>query len=381
MDNDRITSVELIFLSVVVMVSHIILDIPNVILSSTASAAPLNVIYITGIALLFFIIVTKLFKPFNSRNILDVAEFIGGSFLKRIISIIYTLHLIFISGILILSFADTIKTIYLQDMPASLICLVFVLVAVIANLFGFRSVSKTNVILLPLILFSIILIFITLCSDLVPQRIFPVLGYGVDATFISGFSNVFAYAQLLVLLLISPNLKESKDFKKVGIISILSSGFFLLLTVSCLLLLFPYSTGNEGVLSIYMITRSIQFCKFFQRADALFILIWVLTFFCYLSVILSFLVKLTNRTTITKKSTPSIYIIAVAIFIVTLIPQNIAQIRFAENIIYKYISLIVVFGFSLVILIIGYFKKRKQNGIVEITTNDNTKGVDNKLES
>lgn len=381
MGNDRVTSIELIFLGIIVMVSHIILDIPNVILSSTASAAPLNVIYITGIALLFFIIIIKLFKPFNSNNILDVAEYVGGSILKRIVSIIYTLQLIFISGILILSFADTIKTIYLQDMPTSLICLVFVLIAVIANLFGFRSVSKTNVILLPIILFSTILIFITLFGDLVPQRIFPVFGYGFNTTFINGASNVFAYAQLLILLLISPNLKESKDFKKVGIISILSSGFFLLLTVSCLLLLFPFSTGNEGVLSIYMITRSIQFCKFFQRADALFILTWVLTFFCYLSVILSYLVKLTNKTTISRKSTPSIYIIAIAIFIVTLIPQNIAQIRFAENIIYKYISLIVVFGFSFVILLIGYFKKRRKNGIVEITNNDNSKGVNSNFES
>lgn len=365
MGKDKISSVEFIFLSMIVMVSHIILDLPNVILSSTASASSLNVIYITLLTLIFFIILNKFLEPFSNKNILDVAEYIGGTFFKRVVSIIYSLLLIFISGILLLSFADTIKTIYLQDMPTPLICLVFILVGIIANLFGFKSVSKTNAILIPIILFSTVLIFITLCGDLVPERFLPVLGYGAGKTFVSGASNIFGFGQLLLLLLLNPCLKDPKESKKIGIISILLSGFFLLLTITCLLLLFPFSTGNEGVLSIYMITRSIQFCKFFQRADALFILIWVLTFFCYSSVIIAYLLKLTKRATSEAKNQPYIYLIAIAIFIVTLIPQNIAQLRLAENIIYKYACLIIAFGLSFIILLIGYLKKKK--GLVQIS--------------
>lgn len=366
MNNDKISSAEFIFLSLIVMISHIILDLPNVILSSTASAASLNVIYITLLALIFFLIINKFMKPFQNKSILEVAEYIGGPTLKRIVSIIYTLLLIFISGTLILSFADTLKTIYLQDMPTPLICLVFILIAVIANLFGFKSVSRTNAILIPVILFSTVLIFITLCGDLVPERFFPVLGYGVNETFLSGATNIFGFGQLLLLLLINPNLKEPKESRKIGIISILLSGFFLLLTITCLLLLFPFSAGNEGVLSIYVITRSIQFCKFFQRADALFILTWVLTFFCYSSVILSYMLKLTQKITSQRKSFPYLYLIALAVFIVTLIPQNIAELRFAENIIYKYACLIIVFGLSFVIMLIGFLKNRKERGLVQI---------------
>ena len=61
-----------------------------------------------------------------------------------------------------------------------------------------------------------------------------------------------------------------------------------------------------------------------------------------------------------------IYLVALGIFIVTLIPQNIAQIRFAENVIYKYSSLFIVFILSFTILLLGYLKKKKQKGIVEI---------------
>ena len=84
-----------------------------------------------------------------------------------------------------------------------------------------------------------------------------------------------------------------------------------------------------------MITRSIQFGTFFQRVDAFFILIWVLTFFSYLSVIFAFTLKITNKNLKTQSSNIPAFLIGLGVFIVTLIPQNIAQIRFAENVIYQ----------------------------------------------
>ena len=366
MNTSKIGTLEAISLVIIVIISHIILNLPNEILSSTLSAAPLNVLYITGIVLLLFLFATRLFKPFQNKDILDVAEYVGGKIFKKVVSVIYSLHLIFISGILISSFADTIKTIYLQNMPSELICLLFILIAVLANLFGFKSVSRTNAILMPFVLVTILIIFISLFTGFVPQRIFPILGYGANETFVLGASNIFAFGELLILFLIRPNLSDNKQEKIVGISSILLSGLFLLLSVTALLLLFPFITGGEGVLSIYMITRNIHFGNFFQRVDALFILIWALTFFSYLSVIISYILKIAKKNTSSTKVSPFVFIIAFAIFIVTLIPQNISQIRFAENVIYKYSSLIVVFGLSFAILILGYLKKKKHQGLVEL---------------
>ena len=362
MNTDKIGNLEAISLVIVVMISHIILSLPNGILKDTLSAAPLNVIYITTMVLIFYIVACKLFKPFHNQDILDVAEYVGGSIFRKIVSAIYVLHLIFITGILILSFADTLKTIYLQNMPTELICLLFILIALLANQFGFKSVSRTNAILMPFILVTVLIIFLSLFTDFVPQRIFPVLGYGVNETFISGATNIFAFGEILLLFLIRPNLKDTNNAKKVGISSIILSGLFLLITVIALLLLFPFITGGEGTLSIYMITRSIQFGKFFQRADALFILIWALTFFSYTSVAMSYTLKIAKKNTKTTKNSPMLYIL----FVVTLIPQNISQIRFAENVIYKYSTIFIVFGLSFVILLLGYLKKKKQKGFVEI---------------
>lgn len=365
MNNNKIGFVESISLTLIVIISHILLNLPNEILGSTASSGPLNVIYITVLAVIIFLVFNKLFSSFQGKDILDVAEFVGGSILKKVVSIIYTLYFIFTCGILLLNFANTLKTIYLQDMPTSLICLVFILIALIANQFGFKNVSRTNAIILPFIVVAILIIFFALSVRFVPERFFPVLGYGVNNTFILGATNIFAFGQIILLFLLRSHHKEPKDTKKIGLTSIILSGLILFISVTALILIFPFATGGEGILSIYMITRSIQFGTFFQRVDAFFILIWVLTFFSYLSVIFAFTLKITNKNLKTQNSNIPAFLIGLGVFIVTLIPQNIAQIRFAENVIYKYVCLIIVFGMSFAILLLGYLKKDKK-GMVTI---------------
>ena len=364
MNNNRIGFVESISLTLIVIISHILLNLPNEILGSTASSGPLNVIYITILALILFLVFNKLFSPFQGKDILDVAEFVGGNILKKVVSIIYTLYFIFVCGILLLNFANTLKTVYLQDMPTSLICLVFILIALIANQFGFKNVSRINAIILPFIVVAILIIFFALSVRFVPERFFPVLGYGVNNTFILGATNVFAFGEIILLLLMRSSYKDPKDVKRNGLTSVISSGIILFLSVTSLILIFPFATGGEGILSIYMITRSIQFGTFFQRVDAFFILIWVLTFFSYLSVVFAFILRITNKNLRMQKSNIPTFIIGLGVFIVTLIPQNIAQIRFAENVIYKYACLIIVFGMSFVILLLGYLKKNKKGMVL-----------------
>ena len=88
-----------------------------------------------------------------------------------------------------------------------------------------------------------------------------------------------------------------------------------------------------------------------------FILVWIFTFLSYLSVIISYITKINKKTFDVKNSSPIIYIVALLILAVTLIPKDNAQIMFLETVVYKYSALIIVFLYSFLILLIGYLKK------------------------
>ncbi len=357
MNNEKLNAIEATFLVVIITLTHIILNLSNSILKSTGSAAIINVLYVSFLTLVFFFILNKLFKPFPSKDIIDVSEYVGGKPLKFITNLIYSVYLIFVSSILILNFSELLKLIYFQNAWTPLLILIFIISAIIVNKLGFKNIVKVNTLVVFVVLITVVIIFGASLDKVEFQRVFPVLGYGIKETFVTGALNIFSFGGLILLFLIRPNLKEPKKYKVVGIASILLSSAYLLLSVASLLFLFPFLTTGTETLSVYMSTRAIEFGKFFERADALFILVWIFTFLSYLSIIISYITKMNKKVFNVNNSSPIIYLVALLIFIVTFLPKDSSQIIFLETTVYKYAALAVVFVYSFLILLIGYIKR------------------------
>ena len=279
--------------------------------------------------------------------------------LKAITSIIFTVYLIFASSILMANFSEFLRVVYFHSSPSWIITFIFVITAIIANKLGFRSLIKVNTLIVPIVLITELVVFLGGLGKIEFQRALPILGHGFGQTFISGFSNIFAFGGLLYLYLIRPNLKNNVNYKKVGIISISLSGLFLLLSVASLLLLFPFLINGVNTLSVYMSTRVIEFGTFFERTDALFIFVWLFAFISYLCVIIAYISKINQKNCNVKNPSIFIYLTGLLILAVSLIPSNTSVIRFAETVLYKNAALFIVFGYSFIILIIGYLKKKK----------------------
>ena len=226
MNNEKLNTIEATFLVVIVTLTHIILNLPNSILKQSGSASIINVIYISVLTLVFFLILNKLFSPFAGKDIIDVSEYVGGKPLKVITNIIYSVYLIFVSGVLILNFSELLRLIYFQNAWTPILVLIFITAAVIVNKIGFKNIVKANTLIVFVVLITVVVIFAASLDKVEFQRVFPILGYGVNETFITGALNIFSFGGLIFLYLIRPNLKEQKKYKKVGIISIILSILF-----------------------------------------------------------------------------------------------------------------------------------------------------------
>lgn len=360
MSSQKLNYIESSLLVVIVTITHLILNMPNTLIESTGSSAILNSIYITILALLLFAIINKLLKPFENNNILYVAEYLGGKTLKSILTILYLLHFIFISGVLLRNFAETLKIIYFPQASLWTILCAFLLVALIVNMFGKKNLVKANSIIMVPILLTIVITAFSLIGKFEFNRVFPILGYGVNETFISGATNIYAFSGILYLLLIKPYLKDYKNFSKVGYLSIFISGIYLVLVISALLMMFPNIPSGDETLSVYLSTRIIEYGKFMQRTDALYMFVWIFDFASYLSVIILFITQVSKQSFNIKKSSFYNCIIALLIFIVAILPTNTTEISFFETTIYKYSSIGLVFVLSFIILILGYLKKKKR---------------------
>lgn len=360
MNSNEFGSLEAIGIVITIVIAHLIIYLPERIINEIGPASILNIFYVTAILFVFTFIVIKLFKKFDNCDILDISYYLGGPILKRILALFFVGYCIFFTGLFLRDFAESLKIIYFHDFNISVILLLFLIASLIVNKLGFRKVVRCNFLILPAILITIIIVVGASIPDFTYQRVFPVFGYGFDRTFLFGLGTISAFSDFIILYYVIPLLKNKKSFTKVSFVSMFITAFLLVCAVSTLLLVSNYKI-TQSLLSVYLATRRISFGIFLRRADSLFVLIWMLSMFSYLSLTTALANYVFKKTKTDSNTNFPLFIITLLILIVSILPQNVSQLRFLENNVLKYLSIIFVFGINFIILILGNIKLKLES--------------------
>lgn len=186
MKETKLGTYQAISIIVTVMISHIILNLPNHLINETGSATILNIVYVFVISLIIFAIAIKILKLFPNNDIVDICEYAGGKVIKNIFSFLICIYLSIISGFVIRILSESLVLIYFPNIDLEIVILIFIAITAFLNVFGFKAIARITVIILPVILIAMVVIFISSISEFIPQRALPILGYGVPQTFLYG---------------------------------------------------------------------------------------------------------------------------------------------------------------------------------------------------
>ena len=375
MEIKQISNFQAIALILIIVTNHLILGTPRTLIAETGTGTILNMIYVFILAILLVFIITKLFSNFNGKDIIDISEFLGGKVLKVIVGIVFIIYFLVILSTTVRVIVQDLEIIYFQNISVYVLTLAILASIVFVYKYGSSAVVKCNSIIAPIVGIAILIIAFSNVQDFSLDRLFPILGFGAKETFITGASNIFAYSGLAILYFIMPMLKDSKNFKKVSIVSTILVGILIVGSVSSLVLSFPFIENINEISSLYVESRDISYWQVFQRIDGLFVFSWILALLSYISVVLFIIVVIFRKLTNTKKEFPVVLAFATITYVTTLIPNNIAMIRFLEDIVFKYTNIIVAIFLSLIILIFANIKYKivnRKNTII------NSNNIENK---
>lgn len=357
MSEQKIGNWEAIALVLTIIMNHVILELPKDIIQTTSSASIINVIFISFIALIIVYLISNLLKKFPGLDIFDISKFLGGSWLKIIICILFLCYILFTISTLIRSFSEILKVIFFPRTPLAIIMLLFFICVVVVNKLKFKALARANLFFTILVLINLVFIFLGNLDNFTWERIYPILGNGAYTTFFSGLSNLYAFGGISYLYLVPPYLKSQKDFKNVAFISIGISAFCLLISVATLLFMFPPVITSQQIFSMYLVARFIEFGTFFQRIDAVFLLVWLLSILCYLSFAFYFVTVIFKKLTNIKSTKWCTSLFTLFSFGIALLPRNMQQVSALENDVYKHIILILIFIISLGVLVFANIKR------------------------
>ena len=355
----KIGTVEAIMLILTIIVAHSVLSMPTNILSSYKSASILNIIYVGIIAICISFLIYKLFKNFPNMDIIDISEVIGGKFFKNIIGIVFIIYFIVTSSLMLRNFCESIQILYFPMTDITFIIALIVIAIAISNRLDFIGTIKTNVIIIPIALIGVLFLFFTNINKFVPERIFPILGEGAFNTFVIGLTNIASFGGIAYLYFLPPLLKDGTNFKKITLISISSTAIYLAFTIAVLLFIFTFFVDVSEISPLYTATRYIEFGTFFQRLESIFLLIWILVFECYLSIVCKFSMNIFQKITGISNKKALLDVFLLLIFSISLIPKNLAISQSFESKIYPYLMIGIALVLVIFILIFANIAKIK----------------------
>ena len=361
MTKSKIGTLEAIMMILTIVVTHTISALPRDILVTTKSASIINLIFVSILAIFISYFIVKLMKKFPGLDLIDISEYLGGKTFKNIIGIIFILYFIVSSSILLRNFAESLKIIYYPMTNIIFIISLFLIAVCAANRLDFNASLKTNLLIIPLVLVSMLFLFFSTMDKFVPERIFPIFGDGLYNTFVLGLTNLSAFGGIAYIYFLPPLLKEPEKMKKIALVSTAISAIYLMLCVATLLFMFSFFINTNEITPLYNATRYIEFGKFFQRLESLFLLIWILAFACYLSIATKFSMNILKKLLNLETKKPLTDLFALLILGIALIPKNYAISDKFETEIYPYTVLGIAFALGICILIIANFKKAKRD--------------------
>ena len=356
-DINILNKIEIIFLMITVIFTNLILNVPSIIINSTGTGSLINIIYVSFITLIFVILINRLSAPFINADILDIAEDVGGSFLKYFIALLFIVLFLVYSTLCLRLFVNSLRLIYFDTTPLVILFLFFLFPVAIVSKLGLKAISGTNSIIIILSIITFFVYFFEAFRFFIWQRIYPYLGYGPQITFLKGINNAFSFNIIAYLYFLKPFLKDAKELKMLSIISTLICGFFLLLSLLAMILTFSFITQINETLSVFIVTRLISFGNFFQRVDALITFIWIFIILSYISLNIYMISHIVGKTTHLKNPLEITNSITALVFSFGLFFKDIATVKLFSEFFYKAYTCILIFVISFMVFLIGYIKR------------------------
>lgn len=283
MENTKLSTWEIVCTLSLVTLTPVLISYPQYSSREFGNAAVLHAVYMAIVIFIFYLIILKLYSPFKGKDVMDIAEFVGGKPLKIIMSIAIIAYTLAMMIFTMQEFGEDIRDVMFTHSTNAEINFLFAIGMGFLCFFGIRGVFRLGTYLFPAIVIGFLLMFYTLSSKIDLLNLTPLLGTGPNKVFLQGITHVGIYNSLAIMFVIAP---LTKHLKKATLLSILSTSLVIILSMFLLATIIPYPSLNQKNFAIFELTRYIGFGRFFQRLDAVFTFFWIMTCFVFLGVLL-----------------------------------------------------------------------------------------------
>ncbi|MDD2482059.1 MAG: endospore germination permease [Lutispora sp.] len=319
MEEGKIGNIEMLCIIVNAIVCKAFFTSITAVIQRVGTAGWYMTLISAALALAVFSLVSVLIKAYPGKNILEIFDEVLGIKLGRLHTFIICLILLLASSITLREFADATKVYLLHETPPGFIVGLFIIAIIFVSFLGLESIGRAaKLFSYPLILAFIIVIVLS-SQRFQAFGIYPLFGYGIDTTLKNGIVRSSAYGEVILLGIFAKALNNSKDLKGIGYKSLIISSALVSTVLLSVILSFPYFIAGELMDPLYIIASLIDYGRFLQRIEVVFIFTWNLSTLIGLTAVFYGSISCYAHIFNIKDKRPIIISFAITLYILTLI--------------------------------------------------------------
>ena len=357
--SQKIDRKEFICLIANIISLNAILTFPSSMTKLAGTAGWILSLIIILFAFLGVVILHKLYKPFNGKDILEIANLTGGKKLEIIIGIL-SLSQVFYGGVVVArQFGESLNIIALPNSPVGFVTFLLMLGSGVVACLGLDTIARVTTMFSKIISGGIILILLGVMDKFKIVNLFPILGNQSVLSIKNGIIGMSWFSGILSYFLFMPFLNDKNKSKNVLYSVIGLSGLFMFLVTFVYQGVFSYPVNTKQFLPLYALSRSIKQGGKIERIEAIFLVVWVISALIFISFAVTVMAYLIKRLFGLEYYRPLVLSSIIIIFSSSLMYKNIIGEESTFIYIYRRISYVTSYIMPLVLLIFANIRKNK----------------------
>ncbi|HAV21062.1 MAG TPA: hypothetical protein DCX02_04160 [Firmicutes bacterium] len=313
-------------------------------------------------ATLGFLIIVALLRRYPGKNIVEASEEAGGPIFGIIASLGYFAFFFATTIFSIREFSETVSTSLLPRTPLSVIMGVFIIATLVAISAGLEAITRASLVGMPLIIGTLIVLNVLLLPQSNFDTIFPLFGPGIGKLVYNGIIHSGIAGEIIFLCIIAGQLNESDKVQRMGIVSLLVSAVFVVVSTLNYSAVFPYPLSLHISYPGYETSTLIYMGRFFQRVEVAFVFLWVISACIHLAlggytsaVIAKDMLRLPSHK-------PLLPALAILQFTLAFVPSDVPQTTHIDFMVVKTYSGLLLFVVPLILLLASRIREGRSTG-------------------
>ena len=284
LEKGKISPFQAFLLNITLILPTFIIGIPSIAINIAKQDAWISMILSTLVGLLIVLIVVNLNLRFPGKTLFEYSEVILGKVLGKLVSFLYFVWFLHVNVIIIREFSSFMVITVMPDTPMIIFYIVTVAVAAYLVYSGLEVLSRFCQLFVPLLLTLILLTFILSIKDMKLTRLLPVMDTGLVPILGAAAVSTSWIGEIVLFSMFIPYLNKQKKAKQIGILAMLFTGIFGIISILISLAAFGPNLAGYWLYPVFNAVRMISFANFLERLESILITGWVLGGFAKISI-------------------------------------------------------------------------------------------------